>query len=106
MGHFTSSQKTQNVISHQICVTSTLEYASAKDYLSIFTSLSKLFSPSSALPATAGQVTTVQAIVIRSAGDKEKEITAKIGQANFAFVRPITVQSLVIGICSWRGHAH
>ena len=35
------------------------------------------------MPA-AGQVTTAPAIVIRSAGDEEKEITAKIGQARFA----------------------
>jgi hypothetical protein len=64
-------------------VTSTLEYASAKDYPSIAASLKRFFSPSSASPAV-GQVTSAPAILIRSAGDEEKEITAKIGQAKFA----------------------
>ena len=64
-------------------VTSTLKYASAKDYTSIAASLKKIVSPSSALVA-AGQVLATPAIVIRSAGDEEKEITAKIGQAKFA----------------------
>ena len=63
--------------------TSTLEYASAKDYPSIAASLKKLFSLSSA-PAAAGQVMTTPATVISSAGDEKKEITAKIGQAKFA----------------------
>ena len=64
-------------------VTSTLEYVSAKDYPSIAVNLKRLFAPSSDLPAV-GQVTSAPAIVIRLARDKEKEITAKIGQAKFA----------------------
>ena len=64
-------------------VTSTLKYASAKDYTSIAASLKKIVSPSSALVA-AGQVLATPAIVIRSAGDEEKQITGNIDQAKFA----------------------
>ena len=45
--------------------------------------MKKLFSLLLA-PAAAGQVTTTPAIVISSAGDEEKYITAKIGQEKFA----------------------
>ena len=59
-------------------VTSSLEYASAKDYPSNDVNLKRFLSLPSALPAV-GQVTSAPAIIIRSAGDEEKYITAKIG---------------------------
>jgi hypothetical protein len=63
--------------------TSAYEYASARGYPSIAANLKSFFSPSSASPV-ASQVTPASTIIVRSAGDDEKEITAKIGQAKFA----------------------
>ena len=63
--------------------TSILEYVSAKNYPSIAASLKELVPPLLA-PTTTGQATTTPAIVIRSAGNEEKEITTKIGRAKFA----------------------
>ena len=64
-------------------VTSTLEYALAKNQPSIATSL-KIFFPPSLAPAAAGQVLSAPAFVIRSTSDEETEIMAKIGKAKFA----------------------
>ena len=63
-------------------VTSTPKHASAREYPSITASLKRFFSPSSVLPA-AGQVMSTPAIVSRSAGDVETDITAKTGQTKF-----------------------
>ena len=63
--------------------TSAFTFASAREYPRIAAILRKFFSPSSVSPV-AGQVTPASTIVIRSAGDDEKEITAKMGQAKFA----------------------
>ena len=65
-------------------VTSTLEYALAKNQPSIATRLKKmLFFPSLA-PAPASQVLSAPDFVIRSTSDEETEIMAKIGKAKFA----------------------
>jgi hypothetical protein len=53
--------------------TSTVEYASAKDYPSIEAILKKLFLQAYA-PPVVGQANTIPAIIIRSAGDKEKRL--------------------------------
>ena len=62
--------------------TSAFKYASAKEYPCIAVHLKIFFSPLLASPAV-GQVTSAPAIIARSAGDEEKKITAKIGQAKF-----------------------
>ena len=81
MRRFTFSRKIPNVTSQQMV----LRLHSSMLWLKITKHCGKLgeiISPSLA-PTAAGQVTTASAIVVRSAGDEEKEITAKICQAKF-----------------------
>ena len=55
------------------------------------------FVPPSLNPAATGQAMTAPAIVIRSAGDKEKETTGKIDQVKFALYHVGAIWDFLVG---------